>query len=72
MRWARNNEASELASGIADNRLIYYLDTNEAFLDENGVLTREVMPDLLHLSETGYKIWAEAMEPTIRELMDEE
>ncbi len=50
---------------------IFYLDINEAFLDENGVLTREVMPDLLHPHEKGYKIWAEAMEPTIKKLMDE-
>jgi beta-glucosidase len=68
-QWAKNNKASKLAFEIADNKMIYYLDINEAFLDENGVLTREVMPDLLHLSENGYKIWAEAIEPTVRRLM---
>jgi beta-glucosidase len=70
-QWAKNKEASKIASEIADNKLIYHLDINRNFLDDNGVLTREVMPDLLHLSTTGYKIWAEAIEPTVKELMDE-
>jgi lysophospholipase L1-like esterase len=29
------------------------------------------MPDLLHPNEEAYRIWAEAMEPTIQELMGE-
>lgn len=70
-QWARNDKASELASEIADNKAIYFRDINQRFLDEDGVLTREIMPDLLHLSEGGYRIWAEAIEPTVRELMGE-
>lgn len=70
-QWAKNEEASRLASRIADNKKIFYLDINQAFLDEKGVLTREVMPDLLHPMEKGYQIWAEAMEPTIRKLLGE-
>ena len=70
-QWAKNNEASQLAAQIADSEMIYYLDINEVFLDENGVLTREIMPDLLHPREKGYQIWAEAMEPTVKKLMRE-
>jgi len=71
-QWAKNNKASELASQIADGKHIFYLDINEAFLDENGALTREIMPDLLHPHQKGYQIWAEAMEPTIQKLMGED
>ena len=67
----KNAKASELASQIADGKHIFYLDINDAFLEENGVLTREIMPDLLHPHEKGYQIWAEAMEPTIQKLMGE-
>ena len=70
-QWGRNDEASKLVSEIADDKMIYYLDINESFLDESRVLTREVMPDLLHLSVSGYKIWAEAIEPAVQELMGE-
>lgn len=68
-QWAKNNQASKIASQIADGNHIFYLDINEAFLDENGVLTREVMPDLLHPNEKGYMIWGRAVEPTIEKLM---
>ena len=68
-QWAKNDQASKIASRIADGKHIFYLDINEAFLDEKDVLTREVMPDFVHLSEKGYRIWAEAVEPTIDKLM---
>ena len=28
------------------------------------------MPDFLHLSRKGYQIWADAMEPTLWEMME--
>lgn len=68
-QWAKNDEAGRLASQIADNKYIYYLDINKAFLDEKGVLSRDIMPDLLHPNEQGYQIWAKTMEPTVVKLM---
>ncbi len=35
---------------------------------ENGVLTKEIMPDALHPKGKGYNIWAEAIEPTLKKL----
>ncbi|HBG78259.1 MAG TPA: GDSL family lipase [Phycisphaerales bacterium] len=67
----KNHNASKLASKIADNKTIFYLDINKKFLNKKGVLTKEVMPDLLHPNEKGYQIWAEAVEPTIAKLMGE-
>jgi len=68
---AKNDAASQLASKLADGKMIFFLDINKAFLNEEGVLTRGVMPDLLHPKEKGYALWAAAMEPTIAELMGE-
>ena len=68
----KNAQASLLASQIADNDMIYYLDINHEFLEADGTLSKEIMPDLLHPKEKGYKIWAEAIEPTVAKLMDEE
>jgi len=69
-QWAKNDEASALAALVADNKMVYFLDINEAFLTDD-VLTRETMPDLLHPREKGYQLWAEAIEPTVTELMGE-
>lgn len=70
-QWAKNDKASQLASQLADGKWIYYLDINKAFLNAEGVLTREVMPDLLHPKEKGYQLWADAMLPTLEKLMED-
>jgi len=49
--------------------MIYYLNINQAFLNEQGVLTRRIMPDLLHPEEEGYRLWAEAMNPVLEQLL---
>ena len=63
--------ASRLSSRVADGEWVHYLDIGQAFLDPEGRIRADVMPDFLHLSERGYAIWAEAMEPKVRELLGE-
>lgn len=36
-----------------------------------AVLPRSIMPDLLHPRADGYRIWADAIEPSIKKLMGE-
>jgi len=68
----KNAKASLLASKIADGKMIHYLDINDKFLTEEGFLTKKIMPDYLHPNEVGYKIWAEAIEPNVAELIGDE
>jgi len=67
----KNARASELASKIADGKMIHYMDINGGFIEADGTLSKEIMPDLLHPNKKGYQIWAEAMESKIAELMCE-
>ena len=46
------------------------MDIGAKFLEPDGTLTREVMPDLLHLSSKGYQIWADAITPSLAKLME--
>ena len=46
-----------------------YLDIGDKFLEPDGTLPKEIMPDSLHPNAKGYEIWAEAMQPTLEELM---
>ena len=48
---------------------VTYLDIGERFLDEDGFLSREMMPDTTHPSEKGHEIWAEAVVPVLKEMM---
>jgi len=66
-----NMKANELIAKLADGRMVHFLNINDAFLTKDRILTREIMPDLLHPREKGYGIWAEAMEPTVAKLMGE-
>ncbi|WP_346837661.1 glycoside hydrolase family 3 N-terminal domain-containing protein [Microbulbifer sp. SAOS-129_SWC] len=64
-----NEAINQIISGYADNQHIFYLDIGDKFLDKNGVLSKDIMPDHLHPNERGYKIWAKAMEPTLEKLL---
>lgn len=54
---------------FADDRKIFFKDINRVFLTEDGVLSKEVMPDLLHPQEYGYTLWAEAIKDDVKRLI---
>jgi beta-glucosidase len=54
-----------------DNQQVFFLDLSRRFLDDQGHLSQDLMPDYLHPSERGYQVWADGMEETIRRLMGE-
>ncbi len=50
-------------------KTVKYLDIGDKFTEKNGDLTKEIMPDFLHLSKKGYEIEADAIEKPLKELM---
>lgn len=66
-----NDRANGMLEKLADGEQVVFLNINDAFLTDDGVLTKEVMPDLLHPQAAGYKLWAEAMEPTLAKMLEE-
>jgi beta-glucosidase len=67
----KNAKASQIAAKLADNQNVFYLDIGDKFLAPDGTLTKEIMPDFLHLSPQGYEIWASSIEPSVAKLMGE-
>ena len=66
-----NDGVNKIIKGFASKEKgITYLDISDKFLDDKGVLPKSIMPDRLHPNSKGYEIWAEAIEPTIKELME--
>jgi N-acetylglucosamine-6-sulfatase len=63
-----NNRLNELIAPLGKGKQVHYLDINEVFLDEDGVLPKSIMPDSLHPEARGYELWAEAIEPKLKEL----
>jgi beta-glucosidase len=66
-----NTEINELISAYGQSESIHFLTLNKLFLEEDGTLPTSIMPELLHPNERAYRMWAEAMEPTIQELLGE-
>jgi lysophospholipase L1-like esterase len=51
---------------LDDGKWIKYLDIGDKFLDSEGNLPKDIMPDALHPNAKGYQIWADAMDPTLK------
>jgi lysophospholipase L1-like esterase len=64
-----NDATNAIISKLDDGKNVFYLDIGPKFLGEDGTLSKEIMPDLLHLSPQGYQIWADAVEPTVKKLL---
>lgn len=61
--------ANDIAAGLADNEHVFYMDINHIFLRPDGSIPATLMPDFEHPSPEGHRIWAEAIEPKVAELM---
>jgi beta-glucosidase len=66
-----NEGANNIVKQLADDQHVFYLDIGPAFLADDGTLSKEIMPDLLHLNEKSYRLWAESIEPKVKELLGE-
>jgi lysophospholipase L1-like esterase len=50
---------------LDDGKTVTFLDIGQRFLAADGKITPEIMPDELHPSAEGYRIWAEAIKPIV-------
>ena len=62
-------QINQALAKVADGNMIHYVDFGSELIEADGSLSKEIMPDALHLSEKGYGIWAEAIEPKLKELL---
>lgn len=60
----------QLAEGVANRPGLRFMDIGARFLDPQGRIPVELMNDLTHPTEAGYRIWAEAIEPVVRACVD--
>ena len=67
-----NRKVAEINAIIAkldDGKTVFYKDIGKKFLDQNGGLSGEIMPDYLHLSAKGYDIWGKAIKGDMEKLV---
>lgn len=64
-----NEGANALIKKLGDDKHVFYMDIGAKFLKEDGTLSKEVMPDLLHLNAASYETWATAIDGKLGELL---
>lgn len=55
------DQANSILQGLTDKKTIFWLNINQQFLTNEGVLLESVMPDLLHPNAAQYKTWAKSL-----------
>jgi alpha-galactosidase len=63
-------ELNRMVATLNDGRHVFFRDYGLHFLQSSGDMSAEVMADFLHPTVKGYQIWADAMLPDIRKLME--
>ncbi len=65
----RNDRVNALIKGYADGKRVIFLDFNKELLEPDGTLSKEMMPDFLHPQAKGYAIWAQSIQPIVKETL---
>jgi lysophospholipase L1-like esterase len=61
---------NKMVATLEDKPRVLFRDYGAKFLQPNGAISPDIMADYLHLTEKGYRIWADAMAPDVRTLME--
>jgi lysophospholipase L1-like esterase len=64
-------QVNQALSKLDDGKGIFYFDFGAQYLENDGSISKTMMPDSarLHPGEAGYRVWANAMEPKLKELL---
>jgi len=62
-----NDRIKKLDDG---GKTVRFLDIGDQFINPDGTISKEIMPDYLHLSKEGYERWAKAIDGPVKEMME--
>jgi lysophospholipase L1-like esterase len=62
-------QVNHLIARLDNGKTIRFLDIGPKFLGESGKLNQKLFSDGLHPNVEGYQVWADAMRPTLQEMM---
>ena len=62
-------EINSQIAKLADGKMVQFLDINSKLIAQDGTISENFRPDLLHPKEQGYQIWADAMNETLQQML---
>jgi lysophospholipase L1-like esterase len=69
---AKALQVNQALHKLDDGHWVHFLDFGYLFIQPDGRIAKDMMPDFVHLTPTGYRLWAEAMEPKLAELLGDQ
>ena len=69
---AKALQVNQALHKLDDGQWVHFLDFGYSFIQPDGKISKDLMPDFVHLTPTGYRLWAEAMEPKLAELLGDQ
>ncbi|HTG45596.1 MAG TPA: platelet-activating factor acetylhydrolase IB subunit [Verrucomicrobiae bacterium] len=62
-------QVNQIIRKLADGQNVLWADFGSKFVNEQGQISREIMPDYLHLTSAGYEIWAKSIERQLARIL---
>ena len=62
-------QVNQALARLDDGKNIFYIDFGSQLIENDGSISKSMMRDYLHPGEAGYRIWANATGPKIKELL---
>ncbi len=63
-------KVNEQIASLAEHERVYFLNIGDQLVEENGDISKDIMPDYLHLSEEGYRIWGDNLKPILADWLN--
>jgi lysophospholipase L1-like esterase len=63
-------QVNEALAKLDDGQKIFYVDIGPQLIEADGSIAPAMMRDALHPGEHGYQIWADALEPKLKTLLN--
>ncbi len=62
-------QVNQALAKLEDGSHVFYLDFGSQLIESDGSIARSMMADALHPGDLGYRIWANATEPKLKQLL---
>lgn len=62
-------EENQKIATLVEGEKVIFVNLSDKFLQPDGSINKEIMPDSIHPSERGYAIWADALQPYLEKYL---
>jgi beta-glucosidase len=62
-------QINQVLARLDDGKNIFFFDIGPKLIENDGSMSQDMMHDHLHPSEAGYRVWANAIEPKLKQIL---